>query len=194
MGAVDGFHIPIIAPPEYHADYFNHKGWHSVLVQGVVDPSYRFWDINVGFKEGERGVLFPNWIVKYHHVDVPLLIIGAPAYPLLEWLMKPYSDTGRLTSQQLTFNYRLSRACNVAENAFDCLKARWHCLLKCNDSYILNMFVSKLLLVAHFTIYVRPLGSIFMKNGCNVFEEHSCHSQLLLYCHRLPANKLRGSA
>ena len=86
------------------------------------------------FKEGERGVLIPNWKVKYHHVDVPLLIIGAPAYPLLEWIMKPYSDTGRLTSQQLRLNYWLSRACNVAENAFGCLKARWHCLLKCNDS------------------------------------------------------------
>ena len=38
FGAVDGSHIPIVAPPEYHNDYFNRKGWNSVLVQGVVDP------------------------------------------------------------------------------------------------------------------------------------------------------------
>ena len=27
-GAVDGSHIPIIAPTEFHTDFFNCKGWH----------------------------------------------------------------------------------------------------------------------------------------------------------------------
>ncbi len=40
-GAIDGSHIPIIAPKENHVDYFNCKGWHSVLLQGVVD--HQFW-------------------------------------------------------------------------------------------------------------------------------------------------------
>lgn len=40
-GAIDGSHIPIIAPEDNHAEYFNRKGWHSVLLQGVVD--HRFW-------------------------------------------------------------------------------------------------------------------------------------------------------
>jgi hypothetical protein len=40
-GAIDGSHIPIIAPEENHVDYFNRKGWHSVLLQGVVD--HQFW-------------------------------------------------------------------------------------------------------------------------------------------------------
>ena len=91
VGAVDRSHIPIVAPPEYHTDYFNRKGWHSVLLQGVVDHFCRFWDINVGwpgsvhdtrvfvntdlFKNGDRGLLFPNRPVNYHHVDVPLFII-----------------------------------------------------------------------------------------------------------------------
>ena len=136
---------------------FNRKGWHSVLIQGVVDPCYRFWDINVEcpgsahdarvfvntdlFKDGDRGVLFPNTPVKYHHVEIPLFIVGDPAYPLPEWLMKPYSDTGRLTPQQLNFNYRVSRARNFLENAFGCLKARWPCLLKRNDSSLEHVFV-----------------------------------------------------
>ena len=48
-GAIDGSHIPIIAPEEYHTDYFNRKGWHSIILQGIVGPCYRFWDINVGW-------------------------------------------------------------------------------------------------------------------------------------------------
>ncbi len=40
-GAIDGSHIPVIAPSEDHTDYFNRKGWHSVILQAVVD--HRFW-------------------------------------------------------------------------------------------------------------------------------------------------------
>ncbi|KAM9377752.1 uncharacterized protein KZ484_010056 [Pholidichthys leucotaenia] len=37
VGAIDGSHIPIIAPKECHTDYFNRKEWHSIILQGVVD-------------------------------------------------------------------------------------------------------------------------------------------------------------
>ncbi|ROJ25256.1 Protein ANTAGONIST OF LIKE HETEROCHROMATIN PROTEIN 1 [Anabarilius grahami] len=48
-GAIDRSHIPIIAPPENHTDYFNHKGWHSVILQAVVDYKYCFTNINIGW-------------------------------------------------------------------------------------------------------------------------------------------------
>ena len=38
------------------------------------------------------------------------------------WLTKPFSDSSHLTPQQQCFNYRLSRAQIVVENAFGCLK------------------------------------------------------------------------
>ena len=50
--------------------------------------------------------------------------------------MKPYSDNGRLTTKQLRFNYRLSRARMVVECAFGRLKGRWRSLLKRNDTNV----------------------------------------------------------
>ena len=32
-GVIDGTHIPTVSPQEYPADYFNCKGWHSILMQ-----------------------------------------------------------------------------------------------------------------------------------------------------------------
>ena len=49
VGAVEGTHIPIQAPPEHHVDYFNRTGWYSIILQALVDDNYCFRDINVGW-------------------------------------------------------------------------------------------------------------------------------------------------
>ena len=41
VGAVDGCHIPILAPKENHCDYFNRKSFHSIVLQGTVDHRRR---------------------------------------------------------------------------------------------------------------------------------------------------------
>ncbi|KAJ8018382.1 Protein ANTAGONIST OF LIKE HETEROCHROMATIN PROTEIN 1 [Holothuria leucospilota] len=64
------------------------------------------------------------------------MIFGDPAYPLLPWLMKGFSGTGRLTESQKLFNYRLSRARVVVENAFGRLISGWRSLMKSNDTNI----------------------------------------------------------
>ena len=48
-GAVDGIHIPILSPQECPADYYNRKGWHSILMQGVVDHQGRFVDVYISW-------------------------------------------------------------------------------------------------------------------------------------------------
>ena len=50
-GAVDGTHIPIVSPQECPTDYYNRKGWHSILMQGVVDHQghYMYIDVNIGW-------------------------------------------------------------------------------------------------------------------------------------------------
>ena len=152
---VDGTHIPIIAPEEFAKDYYNRKGYYSVLMQGLVDSSYCFTDIYIGwpgsvhdarmfcssnvYKWGENGTLLPNSDKLIHNVKVPLIILGDPAYPLLHWVMKPFTDNGKLSVDQVNFNYHLSRARIVVENTFGRMKGRWRCLLKRNDMHITNI-------------------------------------------------------
>jgi hypothetical protein len=48
-GAIDGTHIPIIAPIHSHGDYLNRKGFYSLILQGVCDHNYVFTDIDIGW-------------------------------------------------------------------------------------------------------------------------------------------------
>ncbi|MCO5575988.1 hypothetical protein L7F22_029795 [Adiantum nelumboides] len=49
IGAIDGSHIPIIARRENAVDYFNRKGFHSILLQLTVDSNCMVWDNDVGW-------------------------------------------------------------------------------------------------------------------------------------------------
>ena len=50
-GVVDGTHIPIVSPTECPADYYNRKGWHSIIMQGMVDNVGRFTEVYIGWPE-----------------------------------------------------------------------------------------------------------------------------------------------
>ena len=71
--------------------------------------------------------------------QIPVNIIGDSAYPIHVWLMKPFSDNSQLSPQQKYFNYRLSQARIVIENAFGWLKGRWRRLMKRNEMMIENI-------------------------------------------------------
>ena len=47
-GSVDGTHILITPPTMNHTDYYNHKGWYSIIAQTVLDHNGLFRDLCIG--------------------------------------------------------------------------------------------------------------------------------------------------
>lgn len=153
-GAIDGTHIPIISPHEHHSDYFNRKSFHSIILEAVVNDKYRFININVVqpgkhhnafvlrnspiFQSAEERTLLPDSTELFNTIDVPLLLIGVPAYLLKRWLMKAFPNVAGLNERQKKLNYRLSRARMTVECAFGRLKGRWRCLLMRLDCHLCN--------------------------------------------------------
>ena len=76
-GAIDGSHIAIVRPTESASDYYNRKGYYSVIIQAMVDHHGLFLDVYVGwpgkvhdarvfanssvYRKGQNGSLFPDW-------------------------------------------------------------------------------------------------------------------------------------
>ncbi|KAL1443234.1 hypothetical protein MTO96_046058 [Rhipicephalus appendiculatus] len=48
VGALDGCHFPVSPPKEFASDYYNYKGWYSIVLPALVDHRYRFLYANVG--------------------------------------------------------------------------------------------------------------------------------------------------
>jgi len=110
LGAIDGTHNPIVRPKDSAADYYNRKGFYSIIVQGTVDYRVMFLDAYIRIWPGKvhdtrvftnsafyskmtNGTLLPDWPITLGSstTPIPLLFLGDPAYPLLPWL-KPYPE------------------------------------------------------------------------------------------------------
>lgn len=174
-GAIDGTHIPILKPKGNSGpDYYNRKGFYSIVMQAVVDFRGRFMDIYLGwpgkvhdarvfsnsslYAKGQAGTLLPDTKRRLGGVEVPLVILGDPAYPALPWLMKGYPEHLGMPVAQKTFNYRLSRARMVVENAFGRLKGRWRCLMKRNDCEVNHVIAI-------------TSACVVLHNFCEIFDD-----------------------
>ncbi|CAL1271804.1 unnamed protein product [Larinioides sclopetarius] len=148
-GVVGSIHVPINASnlPENASDYINNNNGHSVLLQGVVDASYKFWDINIGWPgsvhesrvftssvlwlKGQDRTLFPNTLKELCGVKIPIYILAGTSYPLSHWVLGPFLDEATSKKEKL-FNEKFTFAYNTSEIAFKRLKARWTCLVHGN--------------------------------------------------------------
>ena len=125
-------------------------GWymvlHGVIQTGIVDPKLKFIHATVGypgsihdarvlrlsglydFAENEQILSGP--MRNINGTEIGPLLAGDSAYPLTNWLMKPFPDRGRLTAEQRKFNLKFSALRCVVERAFGMLKSRWRIILK----------------------------------------------------------------
>jgi hypothetical protein len=47
IGAIDGSHIPVLAPLIGGQNYYCRMSFHSAILQGIVGPDYIFWDYEI---------------------------------------------------------------------------------------------------------------------------------------------------
>ena len=73
-------------------------------------------DLKDGFDSDDIG-LPPADHLPNNYIDVLYYMLGDDAFSLRTWMMKPYSRCG-LSDEERIFNYRLSCARRIVENAF----------------------------------------------------------------------------
>lgn len=145
IGAVDGKHVLIRAPSNQGSYFFNYKGSHSIVLMAVVNANYEFIYVDVGangrvsdggvwanttlsrhLEEGTAGLPEPDQ-VQGSQRTLPYVFVGDDAFPLKQYLMKPYPNKNQDEEQRI-FSYRLSRARRIVENAFGIMASRFRIL------------------------------------------------------------------
>ncbi|KAD4386138.1 hypothetical protein R6Q59_009376 [Mikania micrantha] len=139
-GSIYTTHISIIAPKASPAAYFNKKHTernqkpsYSTTVQGVVDSRGIFTDVCIGYpgsmsddKILEKSALSQRF--NMGHLK-NISVVGGSSYPLLDWLLVPYTHQNQTWSQH-SFNEKIGELQGIAKDAFMRLKGRWACLQK----------------------------------------------------------------
>lgn len=119
-----------------------------------VDANYQFTMVDIGgygrqgdamtFSESEFGKKIINSTLSVPQDDflpdsnelVPYVFVADEAFPLRPNLMRPFpgAQLHRDNPERSVFNYRLSRARRIVENAFGILSAKWRILFNTIDA------------------------------------------------------------
>lgn len=145
---MDGKHVVLQAPFNSGSNYYNYKSSFSIVLFAVVDAKYNFMYANVGCQGRiSDGGVFRNTSLfndmqsgnlrlpepeplPTMPTALPYVFVADDAFPLQENIMKPYPGLHSKGSRQRSFNYRLSRARRIVENAFGILSAVFRVLRK----------------------------------------------------------------
>uniref|UniRef100_A0A182NVM3 DDE Tnp4 domain-containing protein n=1 Tax=Anopheles dirus TaxID=7168 RepID=A0A182NVM3_9DIPT len=149
IGAIDGKHVAIRAPHNSGTDYFNYKGYFSIVLLAIVDSNCKFIYVDVGCKGriSDGGVLRqseiynmlerdelnippPSKLSPHHTIAVPYMLLGDKAFPLKKYCLRPYSMRNTQSSSiEGNFNIHHSVARLPVESAFGQLSTRFRVLL-----------------------------------------------------------------
>lgn len=138
VGSLDGKHVVIQCPEFSGSFYYNYKNSHSIVLLALVDSNYKFIFVDVGCNgrisdggvfsrsalssalEDNRLSIPDSSCLPGSDVSAPYVIVADNAFPLRRNIMKPFPFRNQPAPNRV-FNYRLSRARRVVENAFGIL-------------------------------------------------------------------------
>lgn len=168
IGAIDGKHCEIVAPPNSGSNYFNYKKTFSVVLLALVDANYKFVAVDVGSygKNSDGGIFSSSRLGKALEsnsfnipsskplpgtsISVPHVILGDQAFPLKTYLLRPYPENQvQQDPAKRIFNYRHCRARRTVENAFGMLAQRFRLYYRKINSqpgYVENIILSTCIL------------------------------------------------
>ncbi|CAN4107674.1 unnamed protein product [Withania somnifera] len=150
-GAIDGTAVRLQHLPSDTVNssmYYSRYGFPSVLLQVVVDHKKIFWDVCVkapgGFDDAThfRDSLLYNRLISGDIVwdkginvrgeHVRPYIVGDRCYPLLSFLLTPFSGNRTGSPAENAYDEALLRARKMVEEAIGLLKGRWKILQNLN--------------------------------------------------------------
>ncbi|XP_018107432.2 putative nuclease HARBI1 [Xenopus laevis] len=139
LGAIDGKHVRIQPPSSSGSYYFNYKGYFSIVLLAIVNAKYEFLMVDVG-KNGrvsDGGAMEQTFFyqqLKNDQLHLPsnsdsregmnYVFVADEAFALHKHVLKPFPQKN-LSRERRIYNYRLSRARRVVENAFGILANRF---------------------------------------------------------------------
>ena len=149
-------HISHFHPKGTGSEYYNYKGFFSLVMLALLDFDYKFMFIDVGcqgrISDGgvynnsslsnaiENNLLDlpsprplpisedPEWIHDHETEFFPFMIVADDAFPLKPQIMTPYSHRN-WDDKKLLFNYPALRYRRVTENAFSISSCRFRLFL-----------------------------------------------------------------
>ena len=125
--AVDGSHILIVAHRLHVLDYYNCKGSHSILLQGVVSAKCLFLDFDIGWAGSmhDANLWARTAIDQYCEARklYPCTLDGDAAYPYRPWMLAPFKGhKDGLSREEYYCNFVQSSTYMCVERAFEMLK------------------------------------------------------------------------
>ncbi|KMQ85602.1 nuclease harbi1 [Lasius niger] len=135
--------VSVTGSAKQRINILHYKGHHSINLLGISDAKYCFTIVDIGAegRQSDGGVFRNSEIGKRFEVnsfklpnpkqieidgpELPYVLVADKAFPLSMYMMRPHPRSGKLDIGKKIFNYRISRARRVVENAFGMLVTRW---------------------------------------------------------------------
>ena len=142
LGAIDGTHVPMNAPPapSNEAAFLNRKFYHSINCQILCNADLKIYDIDCRWPGSshdsfilKQSSVFEHFTRETSQPNTPLhntFILGDSGYALSKWLMVPITNPTSRSEER--YNAPHKKARSVVERCNGVLKMRWRCLTKPN--------------------------------------------------------------